>query len=131
MKKKITWVFIFQIYGKFWSNLLGHFIKHKPLISEEWVPGRGILFKFLKKGLLLERGLLLEHIQYVVLWYLFIIFPKKVFCYFQIIYLVPIYLPFQLALIFIQLWIFELICFDTRPQRIKLTPWKANHIFIL
>ena len=23
-------------YGKFWSVLLGHFIKHKPLISEVW-----------------------------------------------------------------------------------------------
>ena len=25
-----------QKYGKFWSISLGHFIKHKPLISEEW-----------------------------------------------------------------------------------------------
>ena len=23
-------------YGEFWSVLLGHFIKHKPPISEEW-----------------------------------------------------------------------------------------------
>ena len=30
------WVFIFQKYGKFGSILLGHFIKYKPLISEEW-----------------------------------------------------------------------------------------------
>ena len=30
------WIFLFQKYGKFWSSLLGHFIKHKPLISEEW-----------------------------------------------------------------------------------------------
>ena len=28
-------VFLFQKYSKFWSILLGHFIKHKPLISEE------------------------------------------------------------------------------------------------
>ena len=34
--KKITWVFVFQKYGKFWSISLEHFIKHKPLISEEW-----------------------------------------------------------------------------------------------
>ena len=29
----------FSNYSKFrfWSILLGHFIKHKPLISEEWV----------------------------------------------------------------------------------------------
>ena len=36
MKKKTNWVFVFQKYGKFRSVLLGHFIKHKPLISEEW-----------------------------------------------------------------------------------------------
>ena len=30
------WVFVFQKYGKFWSISLEHFIKHKPLISEEW-----------------------------------------------------------------------------------------------
>ena len=35
--EKNTWVFIFQKYGKFWSVLLEHFIKHKPLISEEWL----------------------------------------------------------------------------------------------
>ena len=29
------WVFIFQKYGKFSSVLLEHFIKHKPLFSEE------------------------------------------------------------------------------------------------
>ena len=29
-------VFIFPKYGNFWSALLGDFIKHKPLISEEW-----------------------------------------------------------------------------------------------
>ena len=28
--------FVFQKYEKFLSILLGHFIKHKPLISEEW-----------------------------------------------------------------------------------------------
>ena len=33
--KKSTWVFVFQKYGKFRSVSLGHFIKHKPLISEE------------------------------------------------------------------------------------------------
>ena len=35
-KKYITWVFLFQNYSKFWSIPLGHFIKHKPLNSEEW-----------------------------------------------------------------------------------------------
>ena len=34
--KKTTWVFVFQKSGKFWSISLGHFIKHKPHISEEW-----------------------------------------------------------------------------------------------
>ena len=29
--------FVFQKYGKFWSILVGHFIKHKALISEEYV----------------------------------------------------------------------------------------------
>ena len=29
------WVFLFQKYGKFYSISLGHFIKHKPLISGE------------------------------------------------------------------------------------------------
>ena len=29
------WVFIFQKYGKFGSVLLGHFIKHKPLIFSD------------------------------------------------------------------------------------------------
>ena len=33
--KKTAWVFVFQKYSKFWSVLLGHFIKHKLLISEE------------------------------------------------------------------------------------------------
>ena len=35
-EKKNMRVFVFQKYGKFWSILLGHFIKHKLLISEEW-----------------------------------------------------------------------------------------------
>ena len=30
------WIFIFQKYCNFWSISLGHFIKHKPFISEEW-----------------------------------------------------------------------------------------------
>ena len=30
------YVLLFQIYGQFWSVLLDNFIKHKPLISEEW-----------------------------------------------------------------------------------------------
>ena len=34
-KKNSKWVFIFQKYDKFWSISLGHFIKHKLLISEE------------------------------------------------------------------------------------------------
>ena len=34
-KQKTTWVFVFQKYGKFWSILLGHFIKHKPLSYED------------------------------------------------------------------------------------------------
>ena len=36
MKNKTTQVCVFQKYGKFWSFSLGHFIKRKPLISEEW-----------------------------------------------------------------------------------------------
>ena len=28
-------MFVFQKYSKFWSISIGHFIKHKPLISEE------------------------------------------------------------------------------------------------
>ena len=34
--KKQLWVFVYIKYGKFWFILLGHFIKHKPLIFEEW-----------------------------------------------------------------------------------------------
>ena len=34
-RKKTVCVFLFQKYGKVWSILLGHFIKHKALISEE------------------------------------------------------------------------------------------------
>ena len=34
--KKQLWVFVYMKYGKFWSILVGHFIKHKPLKSEEW-----------------------------------------------------------------------------------------------
>ena len=30
---KTTWFFLFQNYGKFWSILLEHFIKHNPLIQ--------------------------------------------------------------------------------------------------
>ena len=36
MKNKTIFFFIFQKYGTFWSILLGHFIKHKFLISEEY-----------------------------------------------------------------------------------------------
>ena len=32
-KNKVVW----NTFGKFWSVLLEHFIKHKALISEEWV----------------------------------------------------------------------------------------------
>ena len=35
--EKNAWVFVFQKYGKFWSILLGHFIKHRHLISGEWL----------------------------------------------------------------------------------------------
>ena len=34
--KKQLWVFVYIKYGKFWSTWLGHFIKHIPLISEEF-----------------------------------------------------------------------------------------------
>ena len=34
--KKTTWVFIFHNYSKYWSILLEHFIKRKPLVSKEW-----------------------------------------------------------------------------------------------
>ena len=34
-QKKQHWVFVCIKYSKFWSTSLGHFIKHKPLISEE------------------------------------------------------------------------------------------------
>ena len=35
--KTTIWVFLFQIYGKFWSVSLDNFIKHKPPISEKWL----------------------------------------------------------------------------------------------
>ena len=35
MKKQLR-VFVYIKYGKFLSVLPGHFIKHKPHISEEW-----------------------------------------------------------------------------------------------
>ena len=35
-EKKTMWVFLHIKYVKFWSISPGHFIKHKPLISEEW-----------------------------------------------------------------------------------------------
>ena len=35
-RKKQLWVFKYIKYAKFWSVSLEHFIKHKPLISEEW-----------------------------------------------------------------------------------------------
>ncbi len=28
--------FCIQKYGKFWNIILGHFIKHKAVISEDW-----------------------------------------------------------------------------------------------
>ena len=36
-KKTTMLVIVFQKYGKFWSILLGHFIKHKAITSEEWI----------------------------------------------------------------------------------------------
>ena len=44
MKKNIIWNFLFQKNGNFWSILLGHFIKHKPLISEESYRNIRLLF---------------------------------------------------------------------------------------
>ena len=36
-EKKTRWVFVFfQKYGKFLNISIGHFIKHKPVISDEW-----------------------------------------------------------------------------------------------
>ena len=35
--KNTTWVIIFQNHDKFWIITLGNYIKHKPLISEEWI----------------------------------------------------------------------------------------------
>ena len=46
--------FLFQKYGKFWSFSLCHFIKHKPLISEEW-PLRKYIFKCRKKSILKDN----------------------------------------------------------------------------
>ena len=46
MKKSIC-VFVFQKYDKFWCILPGHFIKHKPLISEEWWLGKRCFLKCL------------------------------------------------------------------------------------
>ena len=37
--------FVFPKYGKFWSILLGHSIKHKPLTSEGWYPNRSVFLK--------------------------------------------------------------------------------------
>ena len=34
--KKTTCVFLYIKYGKFWSVSQGHYVEHKPLISEEW-----------------------------------------------------------------------------------------------
>ena len=35
-QKKQLWGFVYIKYGKFWSISLELFIKHKPLLSEEW-----------------------------------------------------------------------------------------------
>ena len=43
-RKKQLWVFVYIKYGKFWSNFLELFIKHKPLFSEEWVRARRAFF---------------------------------------------------------------------------------------
>ena len=45
-RKKTSWVFVFQKYGKFWSVSLGHFIQHKPLISEECISTNELLKEF-------------------------------------------------------------------------------------
>ena len=42
-------LFVYQKCGKFWSILLGHFIKHKPLISEECLPSC-TLYTNIKEG---------------------------------------------------------------------------------
>ena len=37
-EKKTTWVFVFQMYGKFWSVSVEHFVKPDPVISKELPP---------------------------------------------------------------------------------------------
>ena len=44
--EKRTWVFVLQKYGKFDSVWLGHFTKHKPLISEECMYTQNISYIF-------------------------------------------------------------------------------------
>ena len=51
MKKKMTRGFIFQKYAKYWWSVsLGHFIKHKPLISVEW-PATMMMMIFDQRGI--------------------------------------------------------------------------------
>ena len=52
--------FVFQKYGKFWSILLGNFIKHNPLISEECY-----LYFYLQSSCMILPSILFFHIFFL------------------------------------------------------------------
>ena len=68
--KKTMGVFVFQKYGKFWSVLLGYFIKHKPLISEAWTNLSKIK---------IENHILIAHIYNFFFFFSRIIYSQVVF----------------------------------------------------
>ena len=102
---KTRWVFVSQKYGKFWSVLLGHFIKHKPPISEEWLHimscqnsmENGILL--IKILILKSHFLICECPLYITYLWMNIISAKKIMYTEQNSFQVILYLqPEQLIL---------------------------------
>ena len=74
-EKNYNMGFLFQKYGKFWSVSRGHFIKHKPLISEECT-SCSYLFEMEKENRTFSRSDHCNdpfpnhklHIQIIIIW---------------------------------------------------------------
>ena len=61
--KKKLWIYIYMTYSKFGSISVGHFIKHIPLIPEEWTNTR---IRYLKLDFCFVWGVWARYTSYQV-----------------------------------------------------------------
>ena len=83
MLDKIAWwnaSNLFQKCGKFWIILLGHFIKHKPLISEDWSVFENLLLYTMFLNTILLSFFFQLHTYWIVDIYHFVTCVVDPFC---------------------------------------------------